>query len=107
MVPFILGVDRIPSSDVAPGQPPRAVKPEVMEDVEMNMSMALDGVDTVSEFWTYKGSLTSPPCSEGIRWFVARAIAFTSVEQMRMVLGASTYSARQEQEVWLHEINSA
>ncbi|KAL8856301.1 MAG: hypothetical protein Q9178_007065 [Gyalolechia marmorata] len=107
MIPFISGPDRGPSADVAPGQPARTTKPEVVEDVEMNMSLALNGVDTVSEFWTYKGSLTSPPCGEGIRWFVSRAIAFTSVEQMQAVLGASAYSARQEQEVWLHEINSA
>ncbi|KAL8847390.1 MAG: hypothetical protein Q9221_007577 [Calogaya cf. arnoldii] len=107
MVPFQTGPDRSPSRDVAPGQPPRSNKPEVMEDTSMNMALALNSVYQVSEFWTYKGSLTSPPCGEGIRWFVARTIAFTSVEQMKAILGASTYSARQEQEVWLHEINSA
>ncbi|KAI4264738.1 MAG: hypothetical protein L6R42_000170 [Xanthoria sp. 1 TBL-2021] len=107
MIPFVTGPSRIPSNDVAPGQPARTVKPAVVEDVSMNMELALDRVDRVNEFWTYKGSLTSPPCGEGIRWFVARTIAFTSVDQMKMILGASTYSARQEQEVWLHEINSA
>jgi carbonic anhydrase len=62
-------------------------------------------VQFFSEFWTYQGSLTSPPCTEGIRWFVARQIMFTGVKQMQDILGASTYSARAEQEVWQHRIN--
>ncbi|KAI4247188.1 MAG: hypothetical protein L6R40_001531 [Gallowayella cf. fulva] len=82
-------------------------KPQVVEDVQMDMALVLEGVYRFNEFWTYKGSLTSPPCMEGIRWFVARTIAFTSIDQMRAILGACTYSARAEQEVWLHEINSA
>jgi carbonic anhydrase len=74
-------------------------------NVEINPRLALQGVNEFSEFWTYQGSLTSPPCREGIRWFVARSILFTSVNQMREILRASTYSARAEQEVWLHQIN--
>lgn len=54
---------------------------------------------------TIKGSLTSPPCTEGVRFFVARNILFVGNEQMRQILNASTYSARSEQEVWLHQIN--
>ncbi len=74
--------------------------------VEIDPRLALDGVNSFNEFWTYQGSLTSPPCTEGIRWFVARSILFTSVNQMIQILGASTYSARAEQEVWLHQINA-
>lgn len=75
------------------------------EGVEINPRLALEEVDLLNEFWTYQGSLTTPPCREGIRWFVARTVLFTSVEQMQQILGASTYSARVLQEVWLHEIN--
>lgn len=73
--------------------------------------MAIDPLQAIREvadfsnFWTYQGSLTSPPCKEGIRWFVARNILFTSVKQMQDLLGASTFSARAEQEVWLHQVN--
>ena len=74
--------------------------------VEINPRLALQGVNEFSEFWTYRGSLTSPPCKEGIRWFVARSILFTSVDQMREILSVSTYSARILQEVWLHQINA-
>lgn len=78
---------------------------EKTEEITLNHNLALESVLYFNEFWTYQGSLTSPPCTEGIRWFVARQILFTGVRQMRDILGASTYSARAEQEVWLHRIN--
>ncbi|KAL0943503.1 carbonic anhydrase [Colletotrichum truncatum] len=75
------------------------------QEIEVDHMPALNSVLQFNEFWTYQGSLTSPPCHEGIRWFVARQVMFTGVEQMRAILGASTYSARAEQEVWQHRIN--
>lgn len=72
----------------------------------MDVAQALREVNMFNEFWTYRGSLTSPPCTEGIRFFVARNVLFTSVDQMREVLRVSTYSARAEQEVWMHQINA-
>ena len=78
---------------------------DVETPTEMDLMPLLDSVLFFNEFWTYQGSLTSPPCTEGIRWFVARQILFTGVEQMQSILGASTYSARAEQEVWQHRIN--
>ena len=91
----------------------------------MDLSGALRSVNYFSEFWTYSGSLTSPPCTEGLRWFMARTIMFTSVEQMQQILGVSTvrnpfprksrenrlskitvqFSARAEREVWEQQIN--
>jgi carbonic anhydrase len=75
------------------------------EDVPMDMNEAVTEVNNFSDFWTYKGSLTSPPCTEGKRWFVARNILFVSDTQMQEILRVSTYSARAEQEVWGHELN--
>lgn len=77
----------------------------VEEATTVDFTAALESVQYFNEFWTYQGSLTSPPCHEGIRWFVARQILFTGVGQMQDILGASTYSARSEQEVWQHRIN--
>ncbi|KAL9629457.1 MAG: hypothetical protein Q9204_005260 [Flavoplaca sp. TL-2023a] len=102
-IPFTYGPSPRPIIDPATGKP---VQAEVVEDVEMNMALALEGVDNVNNFWTYKGSLTTPPCSEGLRWFVAQTIAYTSVEQMQALLGVSTFSAREVQEVWQHDVNS-
>jgi carbonic anhydrase len=77
----------------------------VQVGTEMDLTLALQQVLFFNEFWTYQGSLTSPPCAEGIRWFIARQILFMGVEQMQGLLGASTYSARAEQQVWQHRIN--
>ncbi len=74
-------------------------------EMVMNAEDALKEVNMFNDFWTYKGSLTSPPCTEGIRWFVAREVLFVSNRQMQAILRVSTYSARAEQEVWLHGIN--
>lgn len=71
----------------------------------LNIRAALDEVNHFNEFWTYRGSLTSPPCREGLRWFVARNILFVSNEQMVTLLSEAKFSARAEQEVWLHQIN--
>ncbi|KJX99004.1 carbonic anhydrase like protein [Zymoseptoria brevis] len=73
---------------------------------DFNPFMALQEVNKFSEFWTYRGSLTSPPCTEGIRFYLARNILFVSVEQMQAILAVSTYSARAEQQVWQHQINA-
>ncbi|KAF6809286.1 carbonic anhydrase [Colletotrichum plurivorum] len=78
---------------------------ETQVPTELDLTLALQEVLNFSEFWTYQGSLTSPPCSEGIRWFLARQVMFLSDKQMEAVLGASTYSARAEQQVWRHRIN--
>lgn len=71
----------------------------------MDVLAAVQEVALLGEFWTYRGSLTSPPCREGVRFFVARNVLFGDVEQVRGVLGVSTFSARVEQVVWEHGIN--
>jgi len=73
--------------------------------MEIDMLQALKGVNIFNEFWTYEESLTSPTYTEEIRWWVARNTLFVGVEQVRGILGFSTYSARVEEEVWMHGIN--
>lgn len=76
-----------------------------IQNLDVDPYVAIREVNDFEEFWTYKGSLTSPPCKEGVQWFLARTVLFTSVAQMQDLLRASTFSARSEQEVWLHEVN--
>jgi len=40
---------------------------DVENTTRMDPGLALASVGWFNEFWTYKGSLTSPPCREGIR----------------------------------------
>lgn len=71
---------------------------------QLDMSLALKEVNSLKTFWTYKGSLTTPPCSEGLRWWVAGDVLGVSDAQMQTLLGVSVYSARDEQMVWGHAI---
>ncbi|CZT07058.1 related to carbonic anhydrase precursor [Rhynchosporium agropyri] len=77
------------------------------ETIPMNLDIleAIREVNMFNDFWTYEGSLTSPPCTEGIRWWVARNTMYVSIQQMQAILAISTFSARVEQEVWMHGIN--
>ncbi|KAK3649052.1 hypothetical protein LTR56_007184 [Elasticomyces elasticus] len=61
-------------------------------------------VSYLKDFWTYQGSLTSPPCKEGLRWFVAREVLFVSDVQMQDLLQVSSFSAREEQDIWRHGV---
>jgi carbonic anhydrase len=76
-----------------------------LEGLNVNMRLAIEEVGGVEEFWTYKGSLTTPPCSEGLRWFLPKQELVVSEQQMVEILAASRFSHRVEQQVWLHDIN--
>ncbi|ETI22947.1 hypothetical protein G647_04741 [Cladophialophora carrionii CBS 160.54] len=76
-----------------------------LEGLEVDLRLAIDEVGGVEEFWTYKGSLTTPPCSEGLRWFLPKQELVVSEQQMVEILAASRFSHRVEQPVWLHDIN--
>ena len=45
-------------------------------------------------YWTFRGSLTTPPCTEGIRWFVMEQELSVSREQVRQFSGMFRMSSR-------------
>lgn len=73
--------------------------------MKLNLKRALTEVKNLATFWTYEGSLTSPPCTEGLRWFVAGSKMTVGTAQMQTILKASTFSTRDEQEIWGHKVN--
>ena len=48
---------------------------------EVNVREFLSGVD-MSEYWSYDGSLTTPPCTEGLKWSVIRQVQPISDDQL-------------------------
>ncbi len=38
--------------------------------------------EEIESFWKYNGSLTTPPCSEGVKWYIAQKHIHVSVEQI-------------------------
>lgn len=45
------------------------------------MATLLQGVD-LSEFWSFDGSLTTPPCTEGVKWTVVKDVQPISDAQL-------------------------
>lgn len=41
--------------------------------------------DEIENFWHYNGSLTTPPCSEGVEWYVAQQHIHASEEQIEEI----------------------
>lgn len=92
-------------------QMPAALPPPVNPPVEgtpgvhMDHNLAIQEVGNVLQYWTYMGSLTTPPCSEGLRWFLPQQTLKVSQEQMVAMLGVGRFSHRVEQVVWNQGIN--
>ncbi|MCH7575749.1 MAG: carbonic anhydrase family protein [Candidatus Marinimicrobia bacterium] len=66
---------------------------------------ASDLVPHLSGFYAYSGSLTTPPCSEGVRWFVMLAPHSVSRSQVRQFVDIFPRSTRPTQplngrEIW-------
>jgi carbonic anhydrase len=49
-------------------------------------------------YWTYMGSLTIPPCTEGVRWFVLEQELSLSRDQLRIFASHFRMNTRGPQE---------
>jgi carbonic anhydrase len=49
-------------------------------------------------YWTYEGSLTTPPCSEGVRWFVFEQELSLSRDQLRAFANLYKVNTRSAQD---------
>lgn len=85
---------------------PTIFENRTMSDITLNLNLALKESNNYKNFWTYKGSLTTPPCTEGLRWFVSKDVIYLSSAQMAGLLGVSTFSARPTHELWNHQLNA-
>lgn len=59
-----------------------------VENTKVALSPEIDATDLLHanrDYYRYNGSLTTPPCSEGVRWFVLKLPAKATAEQLGMV----------------------
>lgn len=87
------------------GRSPDFRENRTVGNVTINLNHAISEVLGYTDFFTYQGSLTTPPCSEGLRWFVAKEPIWMSDMQMQDLLTVSTFSSRPTNDVWLHNVN--
>ncbi|XZG69877.1 carbonic anhydrase [Chitinibacteraceae bacterium HSL-7] len=62
-----------------------AEKGEVVVEGKKLNALKLIGDDSAEEYYTYSGSLTTPPCSEGVRWMVSEEVQTASAEQIEVL----------------------
>ena len=79
---------------------------QTIGEIHLDLNLAVKESGDYKNFYTYKGSLTTPPCTEGLRWFVSKDILYLSDTQLANLLGVSTFAARPTNEIWLHEVNA-
>jgi carbonic anhydrase len=75
------------------------------ENVPLDLNLAIQEAAGYRNYFTYQGSLTTPPCTEGLRWYISKDIIYVSDEQLQEILTASTFSARPVNPIWLHNVN--
>jgi len=76
--------------------------PHSADGVHTLNGIQLNAEDLLPEnrgYYHYRGSLTTPPCSEGVRWFVMRTPAEVSSSQVSKFLSVINKNARPVQQV--------
>lgn len=76
---------------------PKGAAPE--RDFERNVVNARDFLPHDATYYRYMGSLTTPPCSEGVNWFVMAQPIEVSREQVAQFVGVIGANNRPLQEV--------
>ncbi len=56
---------------------PKKGQNEFQEEIDINEFLPQN-----KSYWTFSGSLTTPPCSEGVKWFVLKTPVQASAEQI-------------------------
>ena len=68
---------------------------EINQDATLTAQInAADLLPAKRSFYHFKGSLTTPPCSEGVQWFVMKEPATVSAAQVKSFVAAVGTNAR-------------
>ena len=77
------------------GLAPKTAGPEKADDkLQIN---AADLLPANHSYFTFAGSLTTPPCTEGVRWFVLETPVTISSKQVATFAGIYPYDERPTQ----------
>jgi len=70
---------------------PKAEETETVANLKIDLS---DLLPTNRAYYTYQGSLTTPPCSEGVSWYVLREPVSVSTDQIARFAARYSMNAR-------------
>lgn len=65
---------------------------------------AMNFLPTNKSYYTYQGSLTTPPCSQGVKWIVLKNPITASQDQINSFTNDFQVNARPAQELNLRQI---
>ena len=88
--------DNAAFAPVFDAMPAEAGEPIAVENVTLDVNAMLP---TDPRFYTYRGSLTTPPCSEGVRWIVMTTPVEVSAAQLAAFQALFAHNARPVQPV--------
>ena len=88
---FEAGEENAALAGISPHAPKEAGDVQAIEGVSVNAAQLLPGDATR---WTYSGSLTTPPCSENVRWTVMRTPLQASEAQLEAFATLYSRNAR-------------
>lgn len=74
---------------------------------DFDISGLLKEVGDFKDYWTYRGSLTTPPCSGGVRWWVSGEVLLGSDFQVAYMRWVSKFSARPVQPIWRQAVGTS
>ncbi|KAH7350578.1 alpha carbonic anhydrase [Rhexocercosporidium sp. MPI-PUGE-AT-0058] len=89
---------------LGPEGAPNTTSKLLLDNHQMDMSLAVKEGGNFKSYWTYKGSLTTPPCTEGKRWWVSGKSLTVSQAQMDELMSISEDSARAVQKIQAHDV---
>jgi carbonic anhydrase len=76
--------------------------PHEVNHEQVNSHVQVNGADLLpsdGSYYHFTGSLTTPPCSENVQWFVLKTPVEVSVEQVEKFVSAVGHNARPAQPV--------
>ncbi|WP_319381350.1 carbonic anhydrase family protein [Thiomicrorhabdus sp.] len=71
----------------------------LLQNLPAGLIKPLDWLPGVTEYYRYNGSMTTPPCSEGVSWVVFKQPLQASVEQIARLQALQQDNARPRQEL--------